>query len=129
MCFGDSFLIILRGVLRVDRTQCPEERPACEIVATEAPPVTTQPQETSDASSAVPEKAESSATTTVSPITIENITTTETPLTEADPPTKAPSISGLDFEEPPATPSSATTLFGLGVRLTALSVVLAMTLF
>ena len=44
--FRIPFLIsfILRGTLLVERTQCPEERPACEIVAanvtTQAPPAT-----------------------------------------------------------------------------------------
>ncbi|EJK72187.1 hypothetical protein THAOC_06304, partial [Thalassiosira oceanica] len=113
--------------LLVDRNQCPEELPGCEIVAanvtTEAPPVTTQVQETiSEASTALPDKgAESTATITSSTPIGENITVSEAPVSEAGPPTQAPSIFKLDFElEPPATPSSASTLFGFGVRVAAI---------
>jgi len=123
--------------------ECPDERPGCEIVAanvtTLAPPVTTQvPETTSEAtdapeiaSTAAPDKsADSSATTTMSPIAVENITTTtETPLSEDSPPTQAPSDFKPDFElEPPASRSYALTTFSFGVRVAVIGIVAAMPL-
>ena len=104
-----------------------------------APPVTTQvPETTSEAtdapeiaSTAAPDKSEdSSATTTMSPIAVENITTTtETPLSEDSPPTQAPSVFKPDFElEPPASRSYALTTFSFGVRVAVIGIVAAMPL-